>query len=127
MFASFRHNKPQITPTKKIRKETTVFIFCFFPANLEMGLTSVQIIYHDQRGRLRVTRECTGKRGQPTREGTDGHTDSIQLHPSSWPLHRHYVAPGWLQLVSATRLGIRSTLNGENQKEWQSRRHVRSY
>ena len=25
--------------------------------------------------------------------------------------------PGWLQLVSATRLGIRSTLNGENQ-EW---------
>ena len=120
---TLRHDKPQVTATQEMHKEKKkVFSFCFFPVNLEMGFTSERIIYHDQWGCLRVTGESQGKQGQPKGEGTNSHTDSTQLHPNSWPLHQHYVArtmpPGWLRLVSATQLGIRSTLNGENQKEW---------
>lgn len=59
------------------RKKKKVFGFCFFPVNLEMGFTSVRIIYHDQWGCLRVTEERQGKQGQPKGEDTDSHTESI--------------------------------------------------
>jgi len=65
---TLRHDKPQVTATQgmhKERKKKKVFGFLFFPVNLEMGFTSVRIIYHDQWGCLRVTGERQGKQGQP--------------------------------------------------------------